>query len=65
VKRSLTLIIYVLIISGCVHKVHLKYNPDLEERLLEPINLKTEIKIDPIMFLGTVLDTVTLGSITP
>lgn len=55
-KRSLALIICVLIFSGCAQKVYLRYNPDLESRRLKPINLRTMIRIAPIMVEGYTTD---------
>ena len=42
----------ILMLSGCAQKHHLRYNPDLESRRLEPINLNVEIKIDSILLKG-------------
>jgi len=44
------------LLTGCAEKVHLKYDPDLEGKRLEPINLSAEIKIAPIMLEGYTTD---------
>ncbi len=49
-------ILCILMLSGCAQKVYLRYNPDLESRRLEPINLRTAIRIAPIMLEGYTTD---------
>jgi hypothetical protein len=49
-------ILCILMLLGCAQKHHLRYNPDLEERRLEPINLRTMIRIAPIMVEGYTTD---------
>lgn len=43
----------MLMLSGCAtNNLHLKHNPDWEGKRLEPIELKSEIKIDSISIKG-------------
>lgn len=49
-------IICILIFTGCVDEVRLRYNPDLEGRRLAPINLNAEIKIDSILIEGYITE---------
>jgi len=49
-------IICILMLSGCAQKVYLRHNPDLEGRRLEPIKLRTVIRIAPIMLDGYTIE---------
>jgi len=52
-KTLFSTIICMLMLSGCAStKLHLKHKPDRGEKLLDPIELETEIKVDSISIRG-------------